>query len=57
MAKEKNERINQVAHKLQLLNEDIKNEMRLNPNIMDKENFVDHLDSVVKKFIIEHYRN
>ena len=56
MAEEQNPQINQVARKLQILNEDIKNEMKLNPNILDKENFVDHLGIVVRKFIIDHYR-
>lgn len=54
---EKDELINQTAHKLQLLNEDIKIEMKNNPCIINKEAFVDALHNNVRKFIQEHYRD
>jgi len=49
--------VNQVSYKIQLMNEEIKNELKHNPCILDKEAFVDALANHVTKFINEHYRD
>jgi hypothetical protein len=57
MAKEKDFQINQTVRKLQILNEDIKNELLMNPCIVDQEAFVDDLHNNFRKFINKNYRD
>lgn len=57
MDEKKDSRVNQVSYKIQLMNEEIKNELKHNPCILDKEAFVDALANHVTKFINEHYRD
>lgn len=54
---EKSSQVNQVSRKLQILNEDIKNELKLNPCIVNKEAFVDAIHNNMLKFIQKNYRD
>jgi len=51
------EQDDQVIKKMQLLNKDIKTELEMNPNIIDKEAFMDALRSNVRRFINKNYRD
>jgi len=57
MKKEKNVMVDPVIRKMQLFNEDIKNELKMNPCIIDKEAFVDALHNNMRRFINKNYRD
>jgi len=57
MAKEEDPKVNQTIRKLQILNEDIKNELKMNPCIIDKEAFMDALHNNFRRFINKNYRD
>jgi len=57
MDEKQNEQVNQVARKLQLIELEINTELKLNPCIVDKEAFLEHLHINITKFINEHYRD
>ncbi len=57
MAKKEVPQINEVIKKMQLFNEDIKNELKMNPCIIDKEAFIDALHNNMRRFINENYRD
>ena len=57
MDEKQNDQIDYSVRKLQVLEEDIKNEMKLNPNIINKESFIDALSDIIKKFINDNYRD
>ena len=57
MSEENNSQVNQVSRKMQLMNEDIKNELKMNPCIINKEAFIDAIYSNMKRFINENYRD
>lgn len=57
MDEKQNDQIDYSVRKLQVLEEDIKNEMKLNPNIINKESFIDALSDNIKKFINDNYRD
>ena len=57
MKNEEVNQVNQVIRKIQLLNEDIKNELKMNPCIIDKEAFVDALHNNMRRFINKNYRD
>ena len=56
MVKKENFQINQTIRKIQILNEDIKNELLMNPCIEDQEAFIDDLHDTFRKLINEKYR-
>ena len=57
MDKESNGQVDQVIRKMQVLNEDIKNELKMNPCIINKEAFMDALHNNFRKFINKNYRD
>ncbi len=57
MDEKQNDQIDYSVRKLQVLEEDIKNEMKLNPNIINKESFIAALSDNIKKFINDNYRD
>jgi len=57
MDKKENPKVNQVIRKRQLLNEDIKNELKMNPCIIDKEAFMDALHNNFRRFIQDNYKD
>jgi len=57
MVEKKDSKVNEVVRKMQILNEDIKNELKINPCIINKEAFMDALHNNFRRFINKNYRD